>query len=186
MSRRSSLSRATKMRTARQRCGADLRHAPGSTLKDAMPGSRSHCAICNAQEENEEEIEYLDDVDFAESDEDIEDAAFGSGSDASEGGLMLSDAWTELHAEGPMHSACSSTHCFHGIRHGPVCCAVQGRSLRTRRQPAAGGPASAACQDSSLAAGPASARGGRAPWSLSLRRSGRTCRQCDEVEPAVV
>lgn len=39
------------------------------------------------QEENEEEIEYLDDVDFAKSDEDIEDAdaAYGSGSDASEG-----------------------------------------------------------------------------------------------------
>lgn len=37
------------------------------------------------QEENEEEIEYLDDVDFVESDEDMEDAAYGSGSDASEG-----------------------------------------------------------------------------------------------------
>ena len=39
----------------------------------------------NVQEENEEEIEYLDDVDFVESDEDMEDAAYGSGSDASEG-----------------------------------------------------------------------------------------------------
>lgn len=41
----------------------------------------------NVQEENEEEIEYLDDVDFVESDEDMEDAAYGSGSDASEGML---------------------------------------------------------------------------------------------------
>lgn len=75
-------------------------HSQGMLLSVALYctlssiGFASLCSFPRVQEENEEEIEYLGDVDFAESDEDIEDAngAYGSGSDASEG--------ERLHAEG--------------------------------------------------------------------------------------